>query len=277
MENLYDALLSLQRIPNAYENWRDYRASLTAYITRQAPPGATAVLVGAGECNDLDLRRLAAHFSQLTLLDLNTDAMREGLKRQDADSAKIRLVEADLLGVTPDIYRETADMLLGALKTSLRVGGARPDAFADLFLARMKQAMSHRRPAELDKLGIPADYVVCCGVHSQLLAIFPQMLRVYRRYLDFDPVPVLRRISELNGAIASECTAQLLALAGHGLFLGLEEQRVGVEGGVEGAAQAIADVVRRGIPVLSETRLLWPFDPQKEKAYQMRILLLPAG
>ena len=137
--------------------------------------------------------------------------------------------------------------------------------------------MSRRRPAELDKLGIPADYVVCCGVHSQLLAIFPQMLRVYRRYLDFDPVPVLRRISELNGAIASECTAQLLALAGHGLFLGLEEQRVGVEGGVEGAAQAIADVARRGIPVLSETRLLWPFDPQKEKAYQMRILLLPAG
>ena len=241
MENLYDALLSLQRIPNAYENWRDYRASLTAYITRQAPPGATAVLVGAGECNDLDLRRLAAHFSQLTLLDLNTDAMREGLKRQDADSAKIRLVEADLFGVTPDIYRETADTLLEALKTSLRVGGARPDAFADLFLASMKQAMSHRRPAELDKLGIPADYVVCCGVHSQLLAIFPQMLRVYRRYLDFDPVPVLRRISELNGAIASECTAQLLALAGHGLFLGLEEQRVGVEGGVEGAAQAILE------------------------------------
>lgn len=135
MENLYDALLSLQRIPNAYENWRDYRASLTAYITRQAPPGATAVLVGAGECNDLDLRRLAAHFSQLTLLDLNTDAMREGLKRQDADSAKIRLVEADLLGVTPDIYRETADTLLEALKTSLRVGGARPDAFASCFSA----------------------------------------------------------------------------------------------------------------------------------------------
>ena len=69
MDNLYDQLISLSHLPNAYEEWTEYRSALTAFIISSTIGGGTALIVGAGESNDLDLARLAVHFSSITLLD----------------------------------------------------------------------------------------------------------------------------------------------------------------------------------------------------------------
>ena len=82
MGNLYDDLLSLQTIPIAYTDWAGYREQLTGFILEHTDPHTTACIVGAGECNDFDLRRLNSHFDRLLLLDRNVDAMQEGMARQ---------------------------------------------------------------------------------------------------------------------------------------------------------------------------------------------------
>lgn len=79
MKSLYDQLLALQQIPNAYDEWAEYRAELTAFIIAHTDHDASALIVGAGACNDFDLSKLAGHFSQITLPDRNETSMHAGI------------------------------------------------------------------------------------------------------------------------------------------------------------------------------------------------------
>ena len=49
MDNLYDQLIRLSHLPNAYEEWSEYRSALTAFIISSTIGGGTALIVGAGD------------------------------------------------------------------------------------------------------------------------------------------------------------------------------------------------------------------------------------
>ena len=272
MGNLYDDLLSLQTIPTAYTDWAGYREQLTGFILEHSAPHTTACIVGAGACNDFDLCRLTGHFDRLLLLDRNVDAMREGIERQSIRIPEENLLYADLLGIPEDVYRSIADHMLAAIREQQR--RTLPDAKAveRLFLREMDAAYMNRQPDKLMKQSGIADYVICCGVHSQLLTMFPQMVNVYRRYIDIRPEAIEQKVRKWIPGIMAELNDALFRWAGKGVIVGLEEYRIGEIGGIDGASQALDLLKKSGHTVLAQSSLRWDFDPKRNKAYQMRIM-----
>jgi len=274
MSNLYDDLMQNQIMPRAFSDWAAYRGALTDFILEHTEPGASALIVGAGPCNDFDLARLKAHFSKLTLLDRDERAMERGLLRQGVSWAPEEFLCADLVGIRPDAYRRIADTMLALLRAELVSGDPDASRFQKVFLEQIAAAFQSRRPDALMARADLSDYVICCGVHSQLLTTFPQMALVYGRYIPISYEAVAAQIREQLPAVVSELNDALLRWAKKGLILGLEEGRLGQDGGINGAWQALEDMERRGLPAYAQTRLIWPFDPAQDKAYSVRVLAI---
>ncbi len=272
MGNLYDDLLSLQKIPNAYKDWTEYRNRLTDYIVEQTMPHTITCIVGAGACNDFDLHRLNSHFDRLLLLDRDTDVIREGTKSQCVHIPEENLLRADLLGISEDVYRSIADHMLSAIREQQR--RTMPDAKAveRLFLREMDAAFMNRQPDKLLEQSGIADYVICCGVHSQLLTVFPQMANVYRRYIDIRLEAVEQKIRKRIPGIMAELNDALFRWARKGVIIGMEAYRIGEIGGIDGASQAMDLLKKSGHTILAQTSLQWNFDPARRKAYQMQIM-----
>ena len=272
MGNLYDDLLSLQTIPTAYTDWAGYREQLTGFILEHTNPHTTVCIVGAGACNDLDLSRLTGHFDRLLLLDRNMNAMREGMARQGVRIPEECFIQADLLGIPDETYRSIADHMLSAILEQQR--RTLPDAKAveRLFLREMDAAYMNRQPDKLMEQNGIADYVICCGVHSQLLTMFPQMANVYHRYINIRPEAIEQKVRKWIPGVMAELNDALFRWAGKGVIVGLEECRIGEIGGIDGASQALDLLKKSGHTVLAQTSLEWDFDPRRRKAYQMRIM-----
>ncbi|MCY4056551.1 MAG: hypothetical protein OXG44_00985, partial [Gammaproteobacteria bacterium] len=68
------------------DNWRLYRSHREAVadlICRPPQPASAKLcILGAGNCNDLDLARFTGRFSQVHLVDLDRQAMAKGVQRQ---------------------------------------------------------------------------------------------------------------------------------------------------------------------------------------------------
>ena len=271
MGNLYDDLLRNQIMPNAFSDWTAYREELTDFILSNADRGASALIVGAGECSDFDLPRLKAYFRKVTLLDQNRRAMETGLARQGVPCIPDELLCADLVGIAPDAYRRISDHMLALLRSELASGTPDSNRFERAFLRQMAAAFQDRQPDALLQRSNLADYVICCGVHSQLLTVFPQMAMVYQRYIPLSYGSIAGFIREQIPSTVSALNDALLRWAGKGLILGLEESRLGVDGGIDGAWQAMQDLQGRELSLEAQTRLIWPFDPAHTKSYQMRI------
>ena len=272
MGNLYDDLLSLQTIPTAYTDWTGYREQLTGFILGHTDPRTTVLIVGAGACNDFDLSRLTDHFDRLLLLDRNMDAMQEGMKRQSAYISEECFIQADLLGIPDETYRSVADRMLSAIREQQRRTAPDAKAVERLFLREMDAAFMNRQPDKLMEQNGIVDYVICCGVHSQLLTVFPQMANVYRRYIDIRPEAIEQKVRRWIPGVMAEMNETLFRWAGKGVIVGLEEYRIGEIGGIDGASQTLDLLKKSGHTVLAQSSLRWDFDPKQNKAYQMRIM-----
>ena len=274
MESIYDQLLDLQHIPHAYTDWADYRQDLTRFILQHSEKGATAIVIGAGVCNDYDLSHLLAHFSTVTLLDRNKQAMLTGLKTQQIQNEEVKTVKADLLGVGDMAYRDMCSRLLSEIRRQVVYQQIQPEALERLFIEQMDEAWKNRQPFDYEKLG-SFDYVICCGVHSQLMNLFPQMARVYHQYVKIHLDAIDQEVRVKTSIVVEALNTQLFRLATKGVILGLEQERIGIEGGIEGAAQAINDMQKRRMHPAAEAILLWPFDPLQDKNYRIRVMMIP--
>lgn len=262
MGNLYDELLALQGIPHAWEDWTAYRAALTTFLLTHTEPGASACIIGAGACNDFVLDRLCGHFSELRLLDRDLEAIAAGCKRQNVFLPAERI---ELLGISDETYRATADRMLSVLRE-------RPDRAETQLLREIEAAFASRTPDPRMWEAAVADYVICCGVHSQLLNIFPQMAAVYGRYAPIDAGRIENAVRRHIPEAVCELNDMLFRWAKKGVVIGLERERIGQPGGIDGAWQAMEELLRRGSEIKDRTELLWPFCPGK--TYKMDILLL---
>jgi hypothetical protein len=86
-----------------WDSFAGHRERVTS-LALAAPGGRLAVL-GAGNCNDLDLGPLAAHFSEIHLADLDRDALARARARQpDEVAVRLRLhAPIDLSGALADL------------------------------------------------------------------------------------------------------------------------------------------------------------------------------
>ena len=85
--------------------WRLYRSHREAaanLISRKPQPGSASLcILGAGNCNDLDLARFTSRFAQVHLVDLDRQALDKGVERQSPPApGRIRLHGGiDLTGI----------------------------------------------------------------------------------------------------------------------------------------------------------------------------------
>ena len=104
------------------DNWRLYgshREAVADLICRPPQPdSARLCILGAGNCNDLDLARFTGRFAQVDLVDLDRQAMASGVQRQSPSApGRISLHGGvDLTGIlktlaTWDRYRPTRDSI----------------------------------------------------------------------------------------------------------------------------------------------------------------------
>ncbi|NYE57992.1 hypothetical protein [Carboxydothermus ferrireducens] len=105
---------------NFFNEYAPHREKLMAEILKAKSSGR-AIILGAGNCNDIDLNELSKTFDQTFLLDIDVTAMELGLQRQKPIyPEKIKILEFDLTGILANIQlviRDTSlDTLLNALK-----------------------------------------------------------------------------------------------------------------------------------------------------------------
>ena len=67
---------------NRWIEYSSHRARVTQLIARHAPRDGRLLLLGAGNCNDVDLHALAGSFSEIHLVDSDSDALRWGIEQQ---------------------------------------------------------------------------------------------------------------------------------------------------------------------------------------------------
>jgi hypothetical protein len=132
---------------DAWARFAVHRDRVQRILTTLAANGSSLCVLGAGNLNDLDLDRLLHRYQRVDLVDLDVDAVHEGLARQAASGTEAVRVHGpiDLRGILD----------------RLPVGGRRGDGAAALVAALAR----HRCVVE----GAPFDVTLSAGLLTQLL------------------------------------------------------------------------------------------------------------
>jgi len=140
---------NLESRPN-WEHGSKHREILTGCLVDLAGQQQRLCVLGAGNCNDLDLKRLSQVFREIHLVDLDEQALDHAVQSQSlANDSKVILHTHDLTGVGQQLADWNAD-----------------DSDADARLTEIIEQLS--RPAALDLPG-PFDVVCSTCVLSQLI------------------------------------------------------------------------------------------------------------
>lgn len=298
--HLYQQLKSHFTIPNAFTNWEPYRSHLTQLLINEThkvdlplsfspqmnPDDClpTLLILGAGECNDLDLSALLPHFSRITLLDADEVGMQQALSIYNLNGcSKIICHCTNMIGIQDEDYMEFCDELqfyLAEEKSALS-----PQSFAQHAVYLVKEQLD--RHVNTNYLaGISADYVACFGVHSQILAMYSYIFHAFditirkgmfcsvntslcqeaeHTYMNF--------LKQQNDLIIPKLNSQILACAKQAAWFGLETKRLENEdsSAIEGAWQAYSDLQNRNLP-MEQHSLLWPFYPEQRISYDMQLI-----
>jgi hypothetical protein len=141
-----------------WEPFRSHRERLTRLLVGCAPasPGRLCVL-GAGNCNDLDLPPLLAAYRELHLVDLDAAALRFGVERQGVADRRGLVLHGgvDVTGILealaawpPDSVLPTEAVAAWGVVPVRRVGAALPGGFdvaaSACLLSQLVSALVHR-------------------------------------------------------------------------------------------------------------------------------------
>jgi len=115
-----------QRNRETRELWHEmgpHRQRVTREILKLCHPGARVCVLGAGNCNDLDLPALTANCKQLVLVDLDQEALELARERQGARAANLELVgNVDVTG-TFEIMANGANSSAAMIEAATHFGG----------------------------------------------------------------------------------------------------------------------------------------------------------
>jgi hypothetical protein len=98
-----------------WQMYASHRRNIERLIVPSQPGGKLCVL-GAGNCNDLDLRWLTEVYGEVHLVDLDSDALRSALQRQKMSASKRIVLHApiDLTGIADSVAKWPKDATLEA-------------------------------------------------------------------------------------------------------------------------------------------------------------------
>ena len=284
--SIYKQIKNKFIMKNAREDWTAYRVHFTDLVVRLLsemqsqmsgdPASGSVMLIGAGRCNDIELRTLAISAENVILLDVDKDAMREAaFGLPDELRQKVECREASVTGIT----EADLDAFCNDLLSFVRSAGK------DLTMERLRSQLNAGLDVLDDKLfrkedelfGIlpeaSADILVCNGVFSQ----FFSMLSFFIRSLFYSLQEILpdvgslenevnKRIRGMNDHIIPIINRAFCTVARKGIVLGNEYMP---DRPVEGAYRCIEYVRNNLRPV--ELHLAWDFNCEEGITYDMLI------
>lgn len=275
--NIYDQLRTLQVINNAYHEWEHYRHELTEIIIKCARGSESIAIFGAGRCNDIDLNRLSGYFNEVILFDKDLEAMKEGLYQQKVEMIpNIKIKVMDFVGIDDADYREYADALI----SEIRKKGMRTNVCELAEVALNKLEVLYRKAMNTPiHFGIQAyDTAVVVGVHSQIISMLEWIWSVMLQTIKQDERSVRNKIIEMNEKFVTRFNDAVISGARNRIIMGCEEARVGKEGTVQGAIQALGDLKRRQekgqINRCEVMEIKWPFHRSQGIEYKMSIQII---
>jgi hypothetical protein len=165
------------------ERWQQY-SEHRARVTALAPGGERCAILGAGNCNDLDLGQLAARYREVHLVDLDAEALERARSRQPAAVAERLVLHApvDLSGALhrlPSFRRRTLTPAeLGALPQAsadaavAAIGGGFDTVLSACVLSQIMHSCNEALGPEAEQLQIIACALVVAHLRTvgQLLA-----------------------------------------------------------------------------------------------------------
>lgn len=275
--NIYDQLRNLQVINNAYNEWQNYRNELTEVIIRYAQDNKSIAIFGAGRCNDIDLKRLSAYFNEVILFDKDQEAMKEGLYQQKVETTpNIKMQVTDFVGIDEVDYRVYADTLI----SEIRKKGMRTSCHE---LAEV--ALDQLEALYIKAMDIPIhfgtrayDCAVVVGVHSQLISMLEWIWSIMLQTIKQEEASVRNKIIEMNDAFVTRFNNAVIEGARNKIIIGCEEARLGKEGSVQGAVQALYDLKRRHakgeINICEAMCIEWPFHRSQGIEYKVSLQII---
>ena len=283
---LYQELKSHFYLQNAYKDWENYRNTLTNYLiqevdqieiplsslesmTEEALP--TLAILGAGACNDIDLRKLEPYFSKITLIDNDFKALQQALNTYQLDNnCTFELCHRSINGIMEENYQNFCEELQFFLRESEKPITA--NSFTDFAISLLDTYYGEADSCRLE-LGLNSyDYIWCFGVHSQLQSMFSYIFHTFSMHLnqgilqgdECDEIVFSNRLKLENQRFIAPFHDMLLKATKKTLFIGNEQ------GSIEGAYQAIIDIQNRNLD-LTEGVVMWPFHPTQNISYEMLV------
>ncbi len=292
---LYDEIKKNFILPYAYKDWESYRHFITDYILRETnrvslPLSFTAnmpesallpslAIIGAGACNDIDLKKLVPHFSKITLLDYNQDAMITALDTYHLNNcSKIEHKTISLNGLNDSHYEDFCKQLQTYIQCNL-TDDFHPTEFENYAITLVRNQLNSIKDYKVPLPENTYDYICCFGVHSQLQAMFSYIYHVFEvnlRNLHYIDTPDInthftKQLQEENDRFIPRFHDALISSAKQSIFLGLEKKRTDNDSPIEGAYQAMSDLEHRNLST-KEDYAMWPFLPSENIHYEMQII-----
>ncbi|HPJ01891.1 MAG TPA: hypothetical protein PKU80_03530 [Candidatus Limiplasma sp.] len=272
-----------------YAAWSGYRARVAALIgdaLAQHPAIDRALVLAAGNLNDIVLHFLCGNLRSLTLSDADTDAVERGIDRQslsEGERAKIQIVQADYTGAAQAGFFDALEKRV------------RQQATAQELAHHIQAALAVLAAAPIQKVEQPYPLVVSCPVYTQLLytqiEVFLKLLYEAQRY-SYDDLNLILNAAygEIPGILTRYNTMLCNACAPDGRIVLLSDmvemdiggkaycqaQQAAANGQIN-AQDAVALIAeygselaqigredfRKRTQTIQEQYLLWPFDESK--------------
>ena len=265
---------------NAREDWASYRDGLTdlvlGLLEAADPASGRVLIIGAGRCNDIDLRRLAVRAEKVILLDVDGDAMEEAaIALPEELRRKVECQTASVTGISGDDMDAFCDEMLSFARASGRE--LTSDTLRRHLMAGLDGLEDKLVRSEDDLGGIlqeeSADILVCSGVCSQYFSSLSFFLRSFIHSLqevltDVDALEqeVHTRIHGMDDIVIPVINRAFCRAARKAIVFGNEFMP---DRPVEGAHRCIEDVRMHLRP--EETHLLWDFNRAEGIGYDMLI------
>lgn len=101
---VWEELEKSTNIAGAYKWWEPYRTQLTAYIIEEVEIGDTIAIIGAGECNDIDLSELLPYVSHIKLVDQKKESLQKAVERYQVPEERVEQIELNLWPVSKEEF-----------------------------------------------------------------------------------------------------------------------------------------------------------------------------
>ena len=270
-----------------YESWNNYRKRVSALIGEAFtvnPQIRSALVLGAGNLNDLDLHDLCVRLNRLVLTDADLSGIERGIARQNLSAeerGKIDILQADYTGANDAGLFAGLERLAKRAASAAEIADYVKTAFAAL--------------AEADPAVFTEAYplVISCPIYTQLLytqvEVFLKILYEAGRYAYDDLNRILNAaygtmpgiLARYNDTVLSACDGLIVLLSDsveipkdgavyqeakrmqtNGFPDKREAEALIQEHGSELAQTGRADFTAKA-EILRETYAVWPFDERK--------------